>query len=760
MKRIKLLTTTFLFIFPFLSSFNKTNFQVAKALDFASGASYYENNENDLYYQGISSSLVGEDLIVALSTLTSSGFVNHSYSALPEIYQYSDQGINNPDYMRMVYTGTEVSYSKGSLPSSTNKEHVWPASWYGNGDRTQASGSPGADAHNVWPSASDLNSKRGSCAFDELDYSNWKCNEFGNTNYANTNDPDSYVYSTAKNNSNGQNTDVMMPKKGERGIIARTLMYVATRYRNNTTYPVMLHDNPTTLKIGRIGKLSTLLKWHYEEPPSEFEMRRNNEIATRWHHNRNPFVDHPEFAGRIYYYLNEPDASSPTLDVRNVIENYDPSFATSKPESVVVDSTNIEIKINGTYKINPSILPQSANQEVKYSSFDNNIISVSNDGLITAKSVGSTTLRVSSLYYSDVYVDIAVNVYKEPVELNNVSFKYNTYSLLVGEKFKNDIIFNPLDVYPLPSVTYSINNSEVATINDKGEVEALKEGNVTINATIKQNDKVLYASYELKIKEAKQLIYEGTLIKSIYNVGDVFDPTGLNFKIKLSDESIVSIDNSLIKFYDYPNLTTTLKENTTQIKAVYLNVDCLIDGITVNSINKKVSFDISSFSASRTYSWYSASKDGVNIKAFIYGGNNSTMQFNNSKNYCYIYNNEEISNLVSISLINNSLTASSSWKIVASNSPFEPISGNKIPSDYEKDLGSKTISSHEYTTFDFDPSYKYFAICYIGSGACYLDEIVFNLSSSMNNKTKEFVDWINDDNNFIDLSCREKYILA
>ena len=91
MKRIKLLTTTFLFIFPFLSSFNKTNFQVAKALDFASGASYYENNENDLYYQGISSSLVGEDLIVALSTLTSSGFVNHSYSALPEIYQYSDQ---------------------------------------------------------------------------------------------------------------------------------------------------------------------------------------------------------------------------------------------------------------------------------------------------------------------------------------------------------------------------------------------------------------------------------------------------------------------------------------------------------------------------------------------------------------------------------------------------------------------------------------------------------------------------------------------
>ncbi|NLO70100.1 MAG: hypothetical protein GX102_03990, partial [Porphyromonadaceae bacterium] len=41
----------------------------------AAGASYYATNENDFYYQGIDDNLTGEQLIVALSTLTSTGFV-------------------------------------------------------------------------------------------------------------------------------------------------------------------------------------------------------------------------------------------------------------------------------------------------------------------------------------------------------------------------------------------------------------------------------------------------------------------------------------------------------------------------------------------------------------------------------------------------------------------------------------------------------------------------------------------------------------
>ena len=39
-----------------------------------------------------------------------------------------------------------------------------------------------------------------------------------------------------------------------------------------------------------------LLQWNQQDPPDAFEKRRNQRIYERWQRNRNPFVDHPEWA--------------------------------------------------------------------------------------------------------------------------------------------------------------------------------------------------------------------------------------------------------------------------------------------------------------------------------------------------------------------------------------------------------------------------------------------------------------------------------
>lgn len=93
------------------SSLNQTPTVVEAASNPASGAAYYATNQDDLYYQGIDENLTGENLIVALSTLTSSGFVNHSYSELPNIYRYSDLSMSDNGKMVMVYTGSEVTFT-------------------------------------------------------------------------------------------------------------------------------------------------------------------------------------------------------------------------------------------------------------------------------------------------------------------------------------------------------------------------------------------------------------------------------------------------------------------------------------------------------------------------------------------------------------------------------------------------------------------------------------------------------------------------
>lgn len=461
-----------------LSSINHSSFvqDVAAVSNPADGASYYATNQNDLYYSGIDDSLTGEDLIVALSTLTSTGFVGKSYSSLPSIYQYSDASLSDSSKMVMVYTGTEKSFSPGGMPANTNKEHVWPASWYGNGSRTESAGSPGADAHNVWPSASELNSKRGACAFDELDFSSsYKSYEFTRSDwsYGTPGDNDSYVWSTAFGYSSGQATDALYPSRGHRGAIARILMYVATRYRNNATYPVMLHDQAVTLSSGRIGKLSALLKWHYLEPPSEWEIKRNNEVASGWHHNRNPFVDHPEYATKIYYHLPEPGQSAPTPSVKSVIETYGDLH-----EGIVLDHSSLSLNIGQSTKINVASNPNS--ETITWSSDNLNVATVDNQGNISAISAGTATITAQGTQ-SSATCEVNVIDPDAVVLISNLSISPASATLRVGE----EVTLNPT-ISPTSATNkildWTSSNSGVAVVNSNGHVIAVSQGNVTITA--------------------------------------------------------------------------------------------------------------------------------------------------------------------------------------------------------------------------------------------------------------------------------------
>ncbi len=261
------------------------------------------------YYNTVSNTLRGDDLKRALSTVTSAGFVNYSYESMWSNYPKTDVSGGK---MILFYTATALSYTSGSATSKSNKEHVWPQSWYGAGSSVHSNGSPGADIHNVYPCDSQLNNVRGNSAFDILPYSSPKVYERGssgtygegggNLSYGDSSDPDSYNYTNS-------GKSIFYPKKGYRGITARALMYVATRYYNNSSYPVELVDvaqtSAVTGQYGRIGKLSTLLKWHLEEPVSDFEIARNESIYTSFHKNRNPFVDKPSYACRIFGDYND-----------------------------------------------------------------------------------------------------------------------------------------------------------------------------------------------------------------------------------------------------------------------------------------------------------------------------------------------------------------------------------------------------------------------------------------------------------------------
>ncbi len=81
---------------------------------------------------------------------------------------------------------------------------------------------------------------------------------------------------------------------GFKGDVARSVFYMAVRYNGLE----IVNGFPEGL-TGQFGDLATLLDWHRNDPPDDFEMNRNN-VVYQWQFNRNPFIDQPDLVEYIW----------------------------------------------------------------------------------------------------------------------------------------------------------------------------------------------------------------------------------------------------------------------------------------------------------------------------------------------------------------------------------------------------------------------------------------------------------------------------
>jgi hypothetical protein len=92
-----------------------------------------------------------------------------------------------------------------------------------------------------------------------------------------------------------------------RGDVARSVLYLEMRYNGLE----IVNGYPEI--VGQLGDLATLLEWHRNDPPDDFEMNRNN-VVYKWQKNRNPLIDQPDLVEYIWGnqvgdVWNQPSAS-------------------------------------------------------------------------------------------------------------------------------------------------------------------------------------------------------------------------------------------------------------------------------------------------------------------------------------------------------------------------------------------------------------------------------------------------------------------
>ena len=317
------------------------------------------------YYNGLDESLVGDDFQDELAKLiTSTHKTITTYGELMEVYKKAD--VNSSGKLIQFYTGYTVSVPS-NFNSGTNREHVWPQSLGGFGTSRG-----GADGHHVRPADTSLNSARGNKDFAEVQQSQ-----------------SNRVASSGTENPCYATSDYFYPGEGYRGATARILMYVQTRWEAEDN----LRFVNTTGSAGSIGKIEDLMKWHIEEPPTAEEIKRNEEVF-KIQGNRNPFIDHPEYAEMIYCY----DGESYNNTLQSVVEKYG-SYLDDEPAveitSLSVSPTTETLAVGASTKLSVSAYPTGASKAVTWTSSNPNVASV-NNGTITAISAGTTTITATS----------------------------------------------------------------------------------------------------------------------------------------------------------------------------------------------------------------------------------------------------------------------------------------------------------------------------------------------------------------------------
>lgn len=398
------------------------------------------------YYSSISDSLTGTALLNALHELNSEKRKSTvGYAGMRQFAAKSDADPNGSGKIVGFYDNKLVG-PKWDSGNTWNREHVWP--------NVRGGDSIENDAHMIRPASTSTNGDRGSKGYSMKSY-----------------DPGQFV-------------------PYYRGSASRIIFYAAIA---NTS--LQLVESPLNYHGGTpansMGCLSEMLKWNLEYLPSDTsftgdndlarrtEINRNNVIQTdsSGQGNRNPFIDHPEYACRIWGNTNE--------ETKKVCGATPVTPDPIPVEKMTISDTSKTMVVGETYQLSITMTPSNADEipEITWSSTDESVATVDDTGLITALSAGyafiefksednkfsaSCLLTVEAAYDEDALRNMKLDVHEKEVE--------------VGDTFDLKIILepeNPSD--EVPDVIWSSSNVEIAGVNQEGKVFTRKEGEVNIS---------------------------------------------------------------------------------------------------------------------------------------------------------------------------------------------------------------------------------------------------------------------------------------
>ena len=261
------------------------------------------------YWATVNSNANADTLFNKLHALINTNTVNLGYGGLWDAYEETDQ-VPGTNKIWDMYGGYQFSFQSGGKSYSKegdcyNREHSVPKSWWGKTEDERY-----CDIVHLVPTDGYVNNKRSTYAFGEVSSASYTFDfpqrTDGHGNVIQTAGVSKLGTAKAINGVSypGGTSAVFEPDDQYKGDFARIYYYFATRYGPKNKIATqgdgarMFSNDSNNFYMTAYGK-ALMNKWHVQDPVSQKEIDRNNGVeATQ--KNRNPYVDHPEWADKIF----------------------------------------------------------------------------------------------------------------------------------------------------------------------------------------------------------------------------------------------------------------------------------------------------------------------------------------------------------------------------------------------------------------------------------------------------------------------------
>lgn len=191
-------------------------------------------------------------------------------------------------------------------------------------------------------------------------------------------------------------------------------------------------------------------------------------------------------------------------------------------QEIKLDKNNVEL-IEGEFtSVKAQVIPinTTSSTDLTWVSSNTNVVTVDNNGKITAIHSGNALITVTSV--NGISVTIKVIVHKKSIPISSIQLEKENYILYVGDYTNINAIVYPNDTTDSKSLIWQSDNPLIASVDSNGKVIAKNAGiaNITITSINGITAKVKIYVYDIKVSDITLNIHDVVLKddKQIINI--------------------------------------------------------------------------------------------------------------------------------------------------------------------------------------------------------------------------------------------------